>query len=43
MSGAKNLENLIKEMKPHLNKGEYVFTTVNNLSKINTNDIIGPF
>ena len=43
MSGVKNLETLIKEMKPRLNNGEYVFTTVNNLKDINSDDIIGQF
>ena len=33
-SGITNLEQLIKNMKPILNKGEYVFTTVQDISNI---------
>lgn len=43
MSGEKNLATLIKEMKPFVNKGEYVFTTVKNTSNINKDSIIGQF
>ena len=43
MSGEKNIEVLIKEMKPYLNNGEYVFTTINHLKNINPEDIIGQF
>ncbi len=43
MSGVKNLQTLIKEMKPYLNNGEYVFTTVSHLKDINPEDIIGQF
>ena len=43
MSGEKNLTTLIKEMKPFVNEGEYVFTTVKNISNINQDTIIGQF
>ncbi|WP_299156091.1 ACT domain-containing protein [uncultured Tenacibaculum sp.] len=43
MSGEKNLTTLIKEMKPFVNEGEYVFTTVKNTSNINQDIIIGQF
>ncbi len=43
MSGVKNLEILIKEMKPRLNNGEYIFTTVKHLKNISSEDIIGQF
>lgn len=43
MSGEKNLKTLIQEMKPHLNSGEYVFTTINSTHIINTDDVIGQF
>lgn len=40
MSGEKNIEQLIKNMTPKLNEGEYVFCTVNNISKIETDKIV---
>ncbi|XRE43332.1 hypothetical protein ACIVBQ_001536 [Tenacibaculum discolor] len=43
MSGEKNLSVLIKEMKPFVNKGAYVFTSVQETSGIHTKDIIGMF
>jgi hypothetical protein len=43
MSGIEDLDTLIREMKPHLNKGEYVFTVVSDLKKISLDDIIGHF
>lgn len=43
MSGEKNLTTLIKEMKPFVNKGEYVFTTVSNTSNIDKEEIISLF
>ncbi|CAM1334425.1 ACT domain-containing protein [Tenacibaculum aestuariivivum] len=43
MSEEKILKTLIQKMKPHLNNGEYIFTTVNTINKIAVNDIIGQF
>lgn len=40
MSGEKNLETLLKTMKPHHNAGEYVFCTVEDVKKIDLNDIL---
>ncbi|MGF6906371.1 ACT domain-containing protein [Fusobacterium sp. PH5-44] len=40
MSGEKNLDKLLKTMKPELNQGEYVYSTVKDTSKINPKDII---
>jgi len=40
MKGEKNLKNLIKNMKPVLNKGNYVFVTVKDLSNIKREDTI---
>jgi hypothetical protein len=43
MKGEKNLSKLIKDMAPKLNKGDFVFATVKDLSKINRNDTICEF
>lgn len=43
MAGENNLVTLLKEMAPTLNKGEYVFCTVKNLSKIDRNDTLCEF
>ncbi len=43
MAGETDLAQLIKEMTPSLNKGDYVFTTVKDVNKINRNDTIGEF
>ncbi|MFV9551518.1 ACT domain-containing protein [Algibacter sp. PT7-4] len=43
MSGEKNLEKLLKEMKPLLNPGDFVFTTIKNLDAINRADTICEF
>jgi len=40
MKGEKNLEKLIKNMKPVLNIGNYVFVTLRDLSDINREDTI---
>ena len=43
MSGEKNLEILLKTMKPKHNLGEFVFCEVQNLDHINANEIIMTF
>jgi hypothetical protein len=43
MSGESNLSELIKGMTPLLNKGDYVFSTVKDLSTIDRNYTIGEF
>jgi hypothetical protein len=43
MTGEKNLSKLIKGMTPKLNSGDYVFTTLNDLSEINRADTICEF
>jgi len=43
MAGETNLNLLIKGMTPKLNSGDYVFCTVNDVSKINRNDTICEF
>ncbi|CAM1345811.1 ACT domain-containing protein [Tenacibaculum crassostreae] len=43
MSGEKNLSVLIKEMKPYLNEGDYVFVSSAILIDINIDQIIGIF
>lgn len=43
MAGETNLSRLLKEMTPQLNEGEFVFTTVNDLSKIERSDTICEF
>ncbi len=39
MSGVKNLEKLLKSMKPQHNVGDYVFCKVENLENLNLNDV----
>ncbi|WP_299526074.1 ACT domain-containing protein [uncultured Lutibacter sp.] len=43
MAGETNLSALIKGMTPKLNSGDYVFCTVQDVSKINRNDTICEF
>jgi hypothetical protein len=43
MSGEKNLEILLKTMKPKINLGEFVFCEVKNLEKINLSEIVMTF
>jgi len=39
MSGEKNLQQLLKSMKPKHNPGEYVFCKIESLEKLNLNEI----
>lgn len=43
MNGEKNLEILLKTMKPKINLGEFVFCEVKNLEKIKLNEIVMSF
>jgi hypothetical protein len=43
MSGEMNLRNLIKEMKPVLNAGEYVFISLSNIDAISRSETIFEF
>lgn len=43
MSGEKNLATLLKEMKPYLNKGEYVFVSLKDISIVKDVEVIGQF
>ena len=43
MEGISNLEEILKNMTPTLNDGEYVFVSVQNLDKIPMNDSICHF
>lgn len=43
MSGEKNLEILLRKMKPKLNSGEFVFCEVKSLEKLNLNEILMTF
>jgi hypothetical protein len=40
MEGEKNLEKLLKTMKPSLNEGDYVFCVINDITTIGSSDII---
>ncbi|WP_109830087.1 ACT domain-containing protein [Reichenbachiella versicolor] len=43
MAGEKNLSELIRNMTPKLNSGEYVFSTITDVSEIDLNDTICKF
>lgn len=43
MNGETNLNELLKNMKPHHKEGEYVFCTVKGASKINLADVVMTF
>ncbi|MDI5888720.1 MULTISPECIES: ACT domain-containing protein [Flavobacterium] len=43
MSGEKDLEKLLKKMKPEHTLGEYVFCVVDDLANLNLNDVIMTF
>ncbi len=43
MAGETSISKLIREMTPKLNEGEYVFTTIEDLSKVNRRDTICEF
>jgi len=43
MSGEKQLDRLLKKMKPTLNEGDYVFCTRKDLKELDFNDIIFTF
>jgi uncharacterized protein len=43
MSGETNLNELLKNMKPHFNEGEFVFCTIKGVSKINLADVVMTF
>jgi hypothetical protein len=40
MEGEKDLEKLLKTMKPSLNEGDYVFCTINDITTVESSDII---
>jgi hypothetical protein len=40
MEGEKDLEKLLKTMKPSLNEGDYVFCVINDITTIGSSDII---
>ena len=43
MAGEKNLDILLKTMKPKLHEGQYVFCEAHDIAKINLADIIMSF
>ena len=40
MEGEKDLEKLLKTMKPSLNEGDYVFCVINDITTVESSDII---
>lgn len=43
MAGEKNLDKLIKSMKPELNEGDYVFCEINDLSQVDIDNTVALF
>jgi len=43
MTGEKELDKLLKSMKPELNSGDFVFCTIKDLSTVNLHDIFSIF
>lgn len=43
MTGEKNIDNLLKNMNPVLNAGDFVFCTVESINNIDLSQIIGSF
>ncbi|NER16978.1 ACT domain-containing protein [Spongiivirga citrea] len=43
MAGETNIVKLIKGMTPKLNEGEYVFSTIKDVSSIDRKDVLGEF
>jgi len=43
MTGEKNLETLLKTMKPRLNEGDFVFCTVSELTLVHISDVVLTF
>jgi uncharacterized protein len=43
MTGETDLSILLKNIRPFRNEGEYVFCTVDDLTQIDTDDVIGTF
>ena len=43
MSGEKNLSELLKKLSPKLNKGEYIFSVIKDISSIKREDTICEF
>jgi len=43
MSGEKDLNKILKTLKPKLNDGDYVFCTTNDMTGVSLNDMIMSF
>ena len=43
MEGINNLEEILKNMTPTLNSGEYVFVSIQDLNEMPINDVVGHF